>query len=516
MIKRILLTLSCSATLSAQICFDSKPLVYNTSDGPNSCVKGDFNGDGKKDFAVVCDRDGSIYRYFGSNAASFTLSKGVSTSSIDYPTVGDLDKDGKDDLVVSQVLYKTVRIQYGKNTVTELSLDFSPYRTAIADVNNDQKQDLVVTNIGNTGIAQIFLGNGAGFGLTLTDTLLPRGVYSLYMKDMNNDTFVDLITSNVVYWGDGTGKFKTYTTLPVDVGVSLLTDLNNDLLPDLIYGHTDSVVVLFNQGNKTFGNKVVSYIIGENSTLFEADINSDGHPDFFNYFGTEGLGLCLGDAQGHFVFSGKYIFANNIAGVISFDANNDAKNDLIIAFRGMNETRVYLNKGTLLPPTVGTDTLKACEDGSKSVTPAAGGTGLLWSFPLPMIGVWIIGDTLAPKVPNSPGTGLRSFYVDQTVNGCRSALSTVLVQVDKCASVGVDDDALQDQVVLYPTLVKEYLHLDLPNSSPALAVISDAQGREQFRLSTFGDIPVRQLRSGVYFVKIEQEGQVAIKQFLKE
>lgn len=516
MIKRILLTLSCSATLSAQICFDSKPLVYNTSNGPNSCVKGDFNGDGKKDFAVVCDRDGSIYRYFGSNAASFTLSKGVSTSSIDYPTVGDLDKDGKDDLVVSQVLYKTVRIQYGKNTVGEVSLDFSPYRTAIADVNNDQKQDLIVTSIGSTGIAQIFLGNGAGFGLTITDTLLPRGVYDLYMKDMNNDTFVDLITSNVVYWGDGTGKFKTYTTLPVNVGVSLLTDLNNDLLPDLIYGHTDSVVVLFNQGNKTFGNKAVSLVKGENSTLFEADMNSDGHTDFFKYFSSEGLALYLGDALGNFTFSGQYLFANNIAEATSFDVNNDAKNDLIIAFRGMNETRVYLNKGTLVPPTVGTDTLQACEDGSKSVTPTAVGTGLLWSFPLPMIGVWIIGDTLAPKVPNSPGTGLRSFYVDQTVNGCRSAVATVVVQVDKCAAVGLDDVALQNQVALYPTLVSDFLHLDLPNNAAALIVVSDARGVEQLRVSTLGDIPVRQLRSGVYFVKIEQDGQVAMKQFVKE
>lgn len=511
--KKLLFSLSLGVTISmsSQICFKATPTTYATTDGPIACVKGDFNGDGKKDFAVLCDRNGSIYRFYGTNTGTFTTHTYSGYTYMDYPSVGDFDKDGKDDIVFSQSLYKQLAVVYGKNTITGLFTSFIPYATAVADINNDGKLDVVASSFG--GEIQTFLGTGTGFNKGSADTL-KYNIYDLAAHDLNNDNFPDLVSGRIVYWGDGSGKFDNSTRITNKGYISWAGDLNNDQKKDMVVAFEDSVATYFNKGDQTFGNVVVSKagVIGK---LYDTDLNGDGKIDFVATSSSHKLSTYLGDGNGGFTFSADYILGDNVVGAAVFDVNNDTKPDVILPLRGQNETKVFLNNGTLSLPVVGTDTLAVCIKSGNQGQPTAQGTALRWSYPLPPTAVWIFGDTDAPQLPAAPGIGFHTFYVDQTVDDCRSGVSAVTAEYKEC-TVGITDAVLQNSTAVYPTLVTDVLNLSLTSQAPVELVVTDPHGLEVLRSKVAKEVSVQQLHAGLYFVKIIQEGKVAVKQFVKE
>src|SRR5208337_2741928 len=111
---------------------------------PTAVVSGDFNGDGKLDWAVANGGDNTIWIYLGNGDGTAQL-----------PTI--------------------VRL-----------MGYGPMALATADINGDGKLDLVVAEADSLAVA-VLLGNGDGtFGPELTFTV-PGYPESLAVADFNGD-----------------------------------------------------------------------------------------------------------------------------------------------------------------------------------------------------------------------------------------------------------------------------------------------------------------------------------------
>jgi FG-GAP-like repeat/RTX calcium-binding nonapeptide repeat (4 copies)/FG-GAP repeat len=150
---------------------------FNTGDSPKSVSIGDFNNDGKPDFAVTnassfSDTSNSLSIFLNTTATGATtptFATKVDFKAGSYPNgqgIGDFDGNGKPDLAVvnggdrASILLNTTPINATTPTFAN-KVDFltgsSPSSVGIGDFNNDGKPDLAVPKY--TGTISILLNN---------------------------------------------------------------------------------------------------------------------------------------------------------------------------------------------------------------------------------------------------------------------------------------------------------------------------------------------------------------------
>jgi len=173
---------------------------YNTSMG---ICAGDFDGDGNEDVAVaVSDNRAAALVFEGSGDGTFRAPIVVPTVSPD-PAVsdgtvavaaGDLDRDGRDDLVLS-CFDNTNQLVIHRGTASGLAGPVqvplpSPVSVGVGDVNGDGKLDLVACNVGH-GTLSVLYGRGDG---TFDDPVsLPTGPSpsAVVVADLDGDGQAD-------------------------------------------------------------------------------------------------------------------------------------------------------------------------------------------------------------------------------------------------------------------------------------------------------------------------------------
>lgn len=90
------------------------PLSLAGCRGPDRVASGDINGDGFRDIAVSCAENDRLILFLGSKGGAFRASTREVQTGWSGLAVGDLDGDGRDEIIVSNNPSNTVTILYGK------------------------------------------------------------------------------------------------------------------------------------------------------------------------------------------------------------------------------------------------------------------------------------------------------------------------------------------------------------------------------------------------------------------
>lgn len=295
--------------------------------------------------------------------------------------IGDVNNDGRNDVILTTSYYFDQENDYHlfvflQNSSGGLS---SPIKypagngesVDIADLNNDGRNDVVVTDDNAIGV---FLQNADG---TLASKLLYSSAHSSFSNtykvktgDFNNDNLMDVVaidwgtqSHNVeVYLQNNTGTLNAPVTYVVEHGGYddlEVGDVNHDGLTDIIVMSGQSFcgnlgILLQNSSGALSGP--VYYDIGGNQLtqgVAVGDINNDTRQDVVVTYG--------GNKPSSFIAAFQQNNSATLDNAISYssydipesaaiaDINNDARKDVIVLHGGWNQAGVYYQKsdGTL-------------------------------------------------------------------------------------------------------------------------------------------------------------------------
>ncbi|CAF0955106.1 unnamed protein product [Adineta ricciae] len=282
-----------------------------------------------------------------------------------FIAVGYLNNDSQIDLAVANSGTDNIGIflGYANGTFAD-QVTFStgyksqPYSVAVADMNHDNKQDVVVAYYGFNSIA-IHYGDGQGNLINPQVTSLGAArPISLSIADFNKDTYLDIAvinngTSNViVLLGHSDGSFEIFTSyymgydsVPYAMAVA---DLNNDRFLDIAivnYG-TSTITILTGNGDATFNNSL-SYSTGKKSnpcSITIGDFNQDQQLDLaIVNSGTSTMGIVFGYNNG--TFSDQVTYSTGLNSRPSFiasgDFNSDNRTDLAVVNSQANNVMIF-------------------------------------------------------------------------------------------------------------------------------------------------------------------------------
>jgi uncharacterized repeat protein (TIGR01451 family) len=275
----------------------------------------DFNGDHKRDLALVDSYGNAVDIYLGNGDGTFQ-------SAVAYPA------------------------------------GTTPGSIVVADFNGDGFADLAVITSGNS--VDIFLGNGDGTFQPALNSVLSSILFAVAAGDFNGDGKADLVFADAsnnleVVLGNGDGTFGD--TILVSAGGSTqsiaVADFNGDGKADLVvtYGYGGNVGVLLGNGDGTFQNPITQNIARSLTSVIVADFNGDGKTDIVAYApssntqGGLGITVLLGNGDGTFETAGYYFTGLFLGSVAVEDFNGDGIPDIAVTGNLIGDGSVAIMPG---------------------------------------------------------------------------------------------------------------------------------------------------------------------------
>lgn len=309
----------------------------------------DLNGDAKPDL-VTYQEPNKTKISLGMGGGAFATGVDYSTGSASYaPDFGDLNADGKPDMLVHNITEQTLDIwmNNGAGGFTFANSFSNPGRIlAVTDLNGDGKGDMLIS-ISHSVILRF--GNGAG---VFTDPVSYfTELNEFHMEgaipgDFNGDGKMDVAANLVarpgglpqvalrLYLNDGAGTMISDAVVSMNsVELKAAADLNGDGKTDLV-GVTpmaSAVTFVLNRGNGTFTPQ--SYTVRSRlKTASITDFDGDGKLDVLAIYDGlaayhQGRTILFGDGLGGVSSQGHV--SKSSFGFVQADFNGDGKLDYL-------------------------------------------------------------------------------------------------------------------------------------------------------------------------------------------
>ncbi|HEX6496422.1 MAG TPA: VCBS repeat-containing protein, partial [Acidobacteriaceae bacterium] len=307
----------------------------------------------------------------------------ITTNSSVIPVAGhgDFNNDGREDLMVEKypvsgtgVIYQ-LYLSNGDGTYqapTPLPAPVDSNHLGIGDFNNDGKLDFATFN--NSAVV-VYLGNGDGtFQTAKTVTSGGTNPSAIVAADLNHDNKTDLVEvlegpkpSLQIWISNGNGTFSKGQTLAFTGGAvsgAVTGDFDGDGKPDIavlesLQGPT-SVAVFYGDGAGHLGSPVVTQDVNGYDDLYlvVADINNDGRSDLVSpafIYGLSGTSqflpkLAVFTGNANRTLTSTSLTTSQCPGPVTVaDLNGDGINDLaygVSACPGFNATTFVIRPGT--------------------------------------------------------------------------------------------------------------------------------------------------------------------------
>ena len=324
---------------------------------------GDVNSDGKLDI-VSANRDSNTTSVLlgngnGTFGAQATFATGTAPRTV---TLGDVNGDGNLDIITANINSTFVSVLLGNGDgafkaqstfAVAVGSNSKARFVQLGDVNSDGKLDIVTSN-GLFDSASVLLGNGNGTFQTSATFATGTNALSMTLGDVNGDGRLDIITGNntsndvSVLLGNGDGTFQTQSTFATGTGPGSVTlgDVNGDGRLDIITANqtSDDASVLLGNGNGTFQLKSDFATGDQSNSVTLGDVNGDGKLDILvaNIISAN-ASVLLGNGNGTFQTQSTFATGTQTFSSTLGDVNGDGRLDIITANYGSGSASVLLN-----------------------------------------------------------------------------------------------------------------------------------------------------------------------------
>jgi gliding motility-associated-like protein len=385
--------------------FDPK-IDFTTGSGPFFVTVGDFDADGKQDLVVTnySSNTISVFRNTSSGlgnisfAAKVDFATGTSPLSV---SVGDLDGDGKNDIVVSNSGLGTALSVFRNTSTGPGNINFAtrvnfttgpnPNFVSIGDLDKDGKPDLAVVNFSNATLS-LFHNTSTGAGNINFDPKLdistPGQPNMVAIGDLDGDHNADLAV--VTFGAVAVSVFRNTNTVPgtmsfagrVDFATGItprlvsIGDLDGDDKPDMTVANdgSDAISVFRNSstgpGNISFSAQPDLITGSGPRTVSIADLDGDGKADLAVTNQNDNSISAFrntGTAPGSITYAPKVDFTTGARpfAVSIADLDNDGRSDMVAT--NFNSASISALRNIISVPTLTSFTPGAAVSGA-SVT----------------------------------------------------------------------------------------------------------------------------------------------------
>jgi hypothetical protein len=308
-------------------------------------------------------------------------------------SVGDIDGDGKPDLVISNPNSHTISVFHNASvngsittssfdTKVDFTINGEPQKVIVTDIDGDGKPDIIVSSsnyaktfisiLRNTSIKGIINASSFAAGVDFTTA----DASNMVIADMDGDGKPDITSGNLSIMlnhcqpgGINADSFPEQALYSLGIYKRVYTfyDINNDNKPDIIYSDGNGISIILNKsvaGNLSLGSPIALNNSAGGSAIVIADIDGDSKADIittdyeydvvhFQRNISADNNINANSFEGHVEFSSNrapYDAKGSSEYLQVTDIDGDGKPDLLNISSGLNVVSFFRNISTANTP----------------------------------------------------------------------------------------------------------------------------------------------------------------------